>query len=84
MMGGQDNNTANQSVQKTYSPTVSGNYQPVISPAAASQQATPPIGDSGVPPARNGGTGGAAPSAKTISSGATWGAGPSARNTPSE
>jgi len=58
-------------VDKTYSPRViNGNYQPVIPTAVASQHPKPPIGDSGVPSARNsnGDAGAPTPSAKNSSS----------------
>jgi len=43
-------------VERTYTPLIgNGNYQAVIPPSAAGQQPAPPIGDSGVPPSRNGG-----------------------------
>ena len=41
--------------EKTYTPLVTnGNYQPVIPIAAYRKQPAPPVGDSGVPAARNG------------------------------
>jgi hypothetical protein len=38
-----------QPLEKTYSPIVNRNYQPLIPTAVASQQPRPPVGDSGVP-----------------------------------
>jgi hypothetical protein len=55
--------------ERTYSPVMqSGNYQPLIPTAAGSNAPTPPVGVSGVLPAKNGGDGGVAPSAKNSSS----------------
>jgi len=72
-MADQSNNKAKgldsyQPVEKTYSPRViNGNYQPIIPTAVASQQPTPPIGDSGVPAARSSSAAAPAPwSAKAL------------------
>ena len=51
---------------KTYSPvTQGGNYQPVVATVAGSLEPRPPVGGSGVPPARNSGAGAAPAGAGT-------------------
>lgn len=58
-----------EKMERTYSPvTQSGNYQPLIPTAVGSQPPTPPVGVSGVPSAKNSGTGAEVPSAKNSSS----------------
>ena len=47
------NDSYQPKAEKTYSPLfINGNYQPVM-PISANQKAMPPVGDSGLPAARN-------------------------------